>query len=451
LGHFQLRFDFFQPLAAGIAIQVLVKDLRRGEVARRGYLFVALIALGAFTAFYNAWSLCLLIGTTLLLAGVCSPEIRRRVVALVTLDLVPPALLALLLLLPFYYIYSAPYENRDGRQWVNVQEYLPTAIDYLRVGDHWLTGRLPVNDFSGISQPVEKKLGLGLLASFSLLAGWWLSIKRLTGRNRKPLDERQAIAVSTFVASLAITVLTIRWGRFYPWSAVYTLVPGAKALLAVGRWSLTLAMPAAAALAVAVERLLDLLRPRVVLRFVAVGAVSVFLFADSFERIPVTYSGRVAERAHEQVAAKIPDSCAAFLVAPDPSAYDIGPETFDAARYLAENADVASGWKGTAWEHYEHVGRKEGRKAFRLPGATPGPVLPPDRFDAARYLAANPDVAAVWKGDPYDHYLRFGHAEGRIFDAAVAADRRAQNFHYTLTGMVVSALTAPAPSVETNS
>lgn len=46
---------------------------------------------------------------------------------------------------------------------------------------------------------------------------------------------------------------------------------------------------------------------------------------------------------------------------------------------------------------------------------SPAPAQTADNFDAQAYLAANPDVAANWKSDPYQHYLQYGKNEGRAF------------------------------------
>jgi hypothetical protein len=46
---------------------------------------------------------------------------------------------------------------------------------------------------------------------------------------------------------------------------------------------------------------------------------------------------------------------------------DQGPvtqNTFDSQRYLSENEDVARGWGGSAWDHYQKFGKGEGREAF---------------------------------------------------------------------------------------
>ena len=75
---------------------------------------------------------------------------------------------------------------------------------------------------------------------------------------------------------------------------------------------------------------------------------------------------------------------------------------FDAAWYLARNPDVADGLLDPA-QHYLDHGAAEGRN--------PGP-----NFDTRRYLAAYPDVAASGL-NPLLHYLRHGQSEGRAAKA----------------------------------
>jgi hypothetical protein len=71
---------------------------------------------------------------------------------------------------------------------------------------------------------------------------------------------------------------------------------------------------------------------------------------------------------------------------------------FDAAYYLANNPDVAANGIDPAL-HFAQRGWKEGRK--------PGP-----RFDPAHYLEQNPDVAKAGL-NPLLHYADRGRAEGR--------------------------------------
>lgn len=83
------------------------------------------------------------------------------------------------------------------------------------------------------------------------------------------------------------------------------------------------------------------------------------------------------------------------------------PPGFDAALYLAANPDVAaSGMEPTA--HFLRYGRLEGRPLYpKLPDTLY--MMP---FDAVLYLEANPDVAALGT-EPLKHFWYIGQFEGR--------------------------------------
>lgn len=80
-----------------------------------------------------------------------------------------------------------------------------------------------------------------------------------------------------------------------------------------------------------------------------------------------------------------------------------GNALFDSAYYLAQNTDVAeavnSGSVQSAYEHYISNGATEGRAASQF-------------FDTTKYLEANADVAEAGV-NALEHYLTFGHYEGR--------------------------------------
>jgi hypothetical protein len=90
--------------------------------------------------------------------------------------------------------------------------------------------------------------------------------------------------------------------------------------------------------------------------------------------------------------------------------------TFNNSWYLSHNSDVAaavkSGQFSSGLEHYNQVGRAEGRQPNQISDATGKP------FSESHYLRANTDVAkAVAEfqyGSGYDHYLLHGKAEGRV-------------------------------------
>lgn len=104
---------------------------------------------------------------------------------------------------------------------------------------------------------------------------------------------------------------------------------------------------------------------------------------------------------------------------------------FDTGYYLAHNPDVAAavaaGQIG-AFEHFLLDGQFEDRR-------------PNGSFDSADYLALNPDIAAAVEAGVFasglDHYLRYGHAEGR-------ATQFDESFYLRANPDVAAAVTAGA-------
>ena len=94
-------------------------------------------------------------------------------------------------------------------------------------------------------------------------------------------------------------------------------------------------------------------------------------------------------------------------------ATSMAPAGFNAAAYLAANPDVARNGMG-AWDHFQTYGRQENRQgsglspseygAFSLGGA--------GGFNAANYLAMNPDVARNGL-NPWQHFQTYGARENR--------------------------------------
>ena len=102
----------------------------------------------------------------------------------------------------------------------------------------------------------------------------------------------------------------------------------------------------------------------------------------------------------------------------------VNRDIFDESAYVSHYPDVRraleEGWMQSAWWHYEHHGRAEGRRAF----------IVDYHFDDDYYLRAYPavlqELEAGVAADPRDHYLRIGKARGflphylgkRVDDAA---------------------------------
>ena len=98
-----------------------------------------------------------------------------------------------------------------------------------------------------------------------------------------------------------MTALTVRWGSFYPWKAVYELVPGASVMVGAGRWALTLILPVSILIAVG-GRLDTAVRagsPRLSRGILL--AAGLFIAVEQAGRIPAMYSGEVASRYHEKL------------------------------------------------------------------------------------------------------------------------------------------------------
>jgi hypothetical protein len=69
------------------------------------------------------------------------------------------------------------------------------------------------------------------------------------------------------------------------------------------------------------------------------------------------------------------------------------------------------------------------------------PVLTADRFDAAKYLEANPDVAKNWNRSAWEHYNIYGRSEGRSQDRSTAHTHAMLIPHYNETAALVALIT----------
>ncbi len=449
LGHFQLRFDFFQPLALGLILPLWIDDreFRPAEIALRLNGFVAVYCLGALTAFYHAWFFLFWVGMTALVAALF-PGPRRRGIHLFRQArpiLWQPVVLSAVLLLPFFALYLPAREATQGRHWIDTLQYSPSFMDYLRLGpDNVVWGWLSLN-----SSPsnIEKRLGLGLVVSLALLSGWVWSFRYAARVSRRklgaPATARMDLLAAALLSALLITFLTIHWGSFYPWWLVYQIVPGASALNAAGRWVLTLMLPASILLSQFAAGIIRVSRGRAGL-LAGASVILVLFVAEQAGRIPYQYSSAVAIRYHQKIVKAIPPDCSAFLLTPPYTDRMLTEEEFDSARYLRDNIDVARGmargWPKSAYEHYSLFGYREGRKAYRLNSGPDSGMISEEHFDAKKYLEANPDVAQNWPGTAWEHYKQFGFREGRSLDPDEAARLRSDNFHYHVSALITSAL-----------
>lgn len=152
------------------------------------------------------------------------------------------------------------------------------------------------------------------------------------------------------------------------------------------------------------------------------------------------YGYETVAQAWKNAGGKVGDdkSWAGMLDLPKTPAAGAEAAPFDSATYLKNNPDVAAAiangtFKGTAQDHYDQFGKKEVRPGGRE--ATAGEMeaaAAAKTFDSAKYLADNPDVAkaianGTFRGNAFDHYWQLGRNEvrpgGRAFTAAELAER----------------------------
>lgn len=399
LPHLQLRFDFFQPLALGAIAPLVLEQraMRLSELSKRTAAFAGLVCLAASTAFYHAWFFVLLLGVSAIVA--MSYQSARTMAAVRLREarriLWIPLLLCVVALTPFFAVYLPSMRLAIDRNWQNTVEYLPRPSSYLSLGpDHLLWGALDFNTSHDDVYEIENRLGVGVAATSIALIGWaWAlrhRLRSLRGRNRTS-DIRSDALSATLLSSLFITAMTVRWGSFYPWKAVYEVVPGASAMLAPGRWVLTLTLPLSIVIAVGADCTQRLARDWRTLSNGILVAAGLCIGVEQAGRIPATYSANVAAKYHEALAHAIPASCEAFLFVP-----------------AAEPNDRR--------------------------------VIAREDFDEGKYLAANPDIVKEWRGSAWDHYTQYGYREGRMLDPEAAKGQVFQNFHYHVSAMVASAL-----------
>ena len=142
------------------------------------------------------------------------------------------------------------------------------------------------------------------------------------------------------------------------WWLIWRFFPGGTGIRGVARLELIVTLPMALGIAILIDRAAPRWRAAII-------ALAIFAV---IEQIGATqsYSGASAEALSTRVGGQIPASCrAAYIVAPTdlipPPPPPIGEAQFDAESYLAANPDVAAAWKGTPWEHYDRFGRAEHR------------------------------------------------------------------------------------------
>ncbi|MHB1047380.1 MAG: hypothetical protein ACYC4P_15355 [Thermoanaerobaculia bacterium] len=304
LGHQHLLPHFFTALAV-LALIEAIRQPESGRPDRRnrwlGVFFAALVAqvyAGVYLAFFLGLALAASAAVALALPSTRAPFlafVRERAPVLLG-----GAALSALALVPLAVPYARAAREVGFRGYEMVAPFLPPLKAWLNPGPFrtlygsWLGAWDVVRElpFAG-----EKAFFPGLLTA--LLVVWGLALGR----------ERTALRVAA-LAGAALILLTTSWpGGHSLWRFVYEVVPGAKAMRAVGRFSFLLLIPAGAAVAYAVDRLFAR-------RGTAVTAAVLLLFgAEQLSSVP-SYDREPVRRRVERVARAIGPECGAFYYSP---------------------------------------------------------------------------------------------------------------------------------------
>lgn len=372
LVHVQLQFTTLLPLLLLLALEC-VRDgraLTQKQFAWRAGAFVTLLAVLLMTVLYYAVFVAILLSAAGAICLAHRPSRshilavgRRHAVALAA-----AVVLALLLMGPVIAFYLPLMRESNGRQWDEVLSLMPRPLDLLWMGREnwawgWLFERWP--EAAIVRKWPELRMGVGLAASLAWLGSvLWALLCAVVPARRARLDLRAGAVCVLVLTGLLLQFAMLRWpGDFSLWWVFWTFFPGAGGIRAVSRLQLLLALP----MGLGFGWMLDLaLRPRR-RRPVLAGLALALVTAGALEQVGrvQTYSGRQAEALARRVGEAVPRACKAAYVVGTPDLVPHPPEPdaahFDAAAYLAANPDVAASWRGTAWEHYVLFGRAEHR------------------------------------------------------------------------------------------
>ncbi len=396
LVHVQLQFTAPLPLMALFALQFL----RDGLTLSRLHCFLILSGLAGLEALlfittsYYALFFGLGLGVAILLC-LMAPGPRLQMAAVLRRHVLPLAgatLLLVVLLIPVAQLYLPVMHASGGRQWREVNPFLPHPTDLFWMGTEnyawgWLFSRFPAR---ALANWPGLRLGTGLAVSvFWIAAIGWATCLAWDSRGGRGAGRRGAVPATTGAAAIFILSGAILQFLMLKlplhltlWRIIFEVLPGFGGIRAVSRLQLVVMLPMALAIALGTEWLWDEGRHRLWLR-PALAAVLLFGAAEQTGAVYL-YSGRQAEALAWRVANAVPSGCRAFyVVAPAeviPAAPPIVSEkNFDARAYLQANPDVARAWHGTAWQHYVLFGRAEHR--YLDPAAA-------QRYDALHFFYA---------------------------------------------------------------
>jgi hypothetical protein len=233
--------------------------------------FGAGLGLLFFTSYYPAWFFLftLLLFAVLVFARRCLGhgvrDTLRRMAGFVRAhwpQLVAGLAVFVLSLVPFGATYAPVVLARSSRTYSLVLDYLPTIKDIVNVSRSNYVWSPLLSSLHFKFGNREVQMGSPLLI-LSLFAGFCtFQAGRLARRRQLPSEASGRFIFDLSLAALAIAALTMKFHELSLWYVVYSLVPGASALRAVGRFLIVFDIIAVVVVVYAMDHVYDLLKAR---------------------------------------------------------------------------------------------------------------------------------------------------------------------------------------------
>ena len=369
LVHVQLQFVFLVPLVVWAVLFILQDGARvaRWRLAVVSAAAGLMMAMQLATAIYICWFLALLL-LLFLLMGCAARTFRRRLIDLLRARwyvLLPSMVLPALLALPVLNLYLR-FPIRWSYQ--AIVQHVPAPAHLL-----WMSRE---NALWGALQnsllPVEADHALGVGVVFSLAwiavtvaAGRWLVLTFFRPESGTAASTAARLARLLILASLLLVLFCVRLGdEVSPWWLVYHTVPGAGGIRVVSRFVLLLTLAVALAGALGIDWCVAVARRRFagVGRWLASGALVAAALFGLAEQVgtTITYSGSERYARLVQLSKKVDRSCPTFLFKHGALA-ESARGRFSEEAYFDVNPDIRQRWKGSAWQHYDKLGRQQCR------------------------------------------------------------------------------------------
>ncbi|HUQ94495.1 MAG TPA: DUF4214 domain-containing protein [Bryobacteraceae bacterium] len=310
--HLWPQFYIVLALWSAICFVQAAKAARTKQVIVSAMLLAIFLALQFYSCFYWMWFFLI----SAIIASIfclCRRDLRGEALLVARrywIIAVGAGVLASLLMLPALIHYSRGSQEFESTPFSKVRMFLPHTMAWLYLGDRsllygWMA---KLKFFTDTQSIAEKQLGIGLLTTAVIAAGFWWYRK----------DTLLRICL---VVILCVILLTAVFpGGFTLYQLVYYL-PGAHAARAVARWGLFLTLPLALAFAFGLQAI-ETRRSAL--------AAALLLAAMVAEQLltPFVYPIRETIGRARTIAREIPYACDALLYTHIPKIRDWHEEQF---------------------------------------------------------------------------------------------------------------------------